>query len=145
MAYFANSTSSRWNADVSELTSSWPSKFSKVKLTLTLTPSRTTGAHLPITARTKPSPTQERCLLSSGCEIEQTSCTSSLATLSLYLQKAAGPSMVRNLPCSTCVTSLTIFSILLPQTIYVFPYPQSPTSLCGYYWPSRTFLLFINK
>ncbi len=28
-------TSSRWNADVSELTSSWPSKFSKEKLALT--------------------------------------------------------------------------------------------------------------
>ncbi len=32
---FANSTSSRWNADASELISSWPSKFSKEKLTLT--------------------------------------------------------------------------------------------------------------
>ncbi len=32
---FTNSTSSRWNADASELTSSWPSKFSKVKLALT--------------------------------------------------------------------------------------------------------------
>ncbi len=32
---FANSTSSRWNADASELTSSWSSKFSREKLTLT--------------------------------------------------------------------------------------------------------------
>ncbi len=31
---FDNSTSSHWNADVSEKTSSWPSRFSKVKLTL---------------------------------------------------------------------------------------------------------------
>ncbi len=31
----SNSTSPRWNADASELTSSWPSTFSKVKLTLT--------------------------------------------------------------------------------------------------------------
>ncbi len=31
----SNSTSSSWNADASELTSSWPSKCSKVKLTLT--------------------------------------------------------------------------------------------------------------
>ncbi len=31
----ANSTYSRWNLNTSELTSSWPSKFSKVKLTLT--------------------------------------------------------------------------------------------------------------
>ncbi len=32
---FANSTSSRWNADASELISSWPSKLSKEKLILT--------------------------------------------------------------------------------------------------------------
>ncbi len=32
---FANSTSSRWNADASELISSWPSKCLKVKLALT--------------------------------------------------------------------------------------------------------------
>ncbi len=31
---FANSTSSRWNTDASELISSWPSNFSKEKLTL---------------------------------------------------------------------------------------------------------------
>ncbi len=30
----ANIPSSRWNADASELTSSWPSKFSKMKVTL---------------------------------------------------------------------------------------------------------------
>ncbi len=50
-----------------------------------------------------------RCLLSTGCEIlEQTSGTSSFVTLSIYLQKAVGPSMVRNLPYSTCVTSVPI-------------------------------------
>ncbi len=38
---FANSTSSRWNADTSELISPWPSKFSKGKLTLTRLPPRT--------------------------------------------------------------------------------------------------------
>ncbi len=32
---FSNSTTSSWNADASELTSPWPSTFSKVKLTLT--------------------------------------------------------------------------------------------------------------
>ncbi len=31
---FANSASSHWKADLSELTSSWPSRFPKVKLTL---------------------------------------------------------------------------------------------------------------
>ncbi len=36
--------------------------------------------------------------------------------------------------CNFCPHILTIFfSILLPQTIYVFPYPQSPTRLCGYH------------
>ncbi len=45
----------------------------------------------------------------------------------------------------TRLTSLTIFSILPPQTIYDFPYPQSPTSLCGYYWPSWPFLPLINQ
>ncbi len=41
--------------------------------------------------------------------------------------------------------SLTIFSILLPQAIYVFPYLQSSTSVCGNYSPSRPFLPLINK
>ncbi len=47
--------------------------------------------------------------------------------------------------CNFCAHPLTIFSILLPQTIRVSPYPQSPTSLCGYYWPSWPFLPLINK
>ncbi len=46
--------------------------------------------------------------------------------------------------CHFCPHSLTIFSILLPQTIYVFPYPLSPTSLCGHYWPLWPFLPLIN-
>ncbi len=32
---FTNSTSFLWNVDASEMTSSWPSKFSKEKLTFT--------------------------------------------------------------------------------------------------------------
>ncbi len=45
-------------------------------------------AHLPITARTKPSSTQERCLFGSCREIlKQIAGTSSLVTLSVYLQK----------------------------------------------------------
>ncbi len=43
---FVNSTSYRWNADVSELTSSWPSKFSKKKLTLTRLNSSSTHPEL---------------------------------------------------------------------------------------------------
>ncbi len=86
------------------------------------TPSRSTRAHLPITARSKPSSTQERCLLRSDCEIlKQTSSTSTIVTLSIYLRKAVGFSFVRNLPCNFCPHSLTIFTILLSKTIYVFP------------------------
>ncbi len=40
--------------------------------------------------------------------LEQTSSTSSLGTLRFYLQKTVGPSLVRNLPCSTSVTSVPI-------------------------------------
>ncbi len=63
--------------------------------------------HLPITARTKLSLTKERCLLCPDCEIlEQTTSTTSLGTLSFHLQKTVGPSLVRILPCSICVTSV---------------------------------------
>ncbi len=58
----------------------------------------------------KPSSTQERCLLSSGRKIlEQTAGTSRVVALSSYLQKAVGPSMVRNLSCSTCVNSVPTY------------------------------------
>ncbi len=88
--------------------------------------------------------------LSSGCEIlEQTSCPSSLVTLSIYLKKNSwtgnGPKSSLQHLCNLCPHSLTIFSILLPQAIYVFPYPQSLISLCGHYWPSWSFLPIINK
>ncbi len=91
---------------------------------------RSTRAHLPITARTKPSSTQEWCLLSSGCEImEQTSGTSSLVTLSTYLQKTVWPSMVRNLPCSTYVTSVPIhwhFSQYCYPRLFMFSLTLNP-------------------
>ncbi len=94
------------------------------------TPSQSTRAHLPITARTKPSSAQERCLLSTGCEIlEQTAGTSSLATLGIYLQKTVGPSMVRNLPCSTCMNSVPIidnFLYIITPDYLCFPLPSVP-------------------
>ncbi len=61
---FANSTSSHWNADASELTSSWPSRFSKVKLTLsrlTSSPAHPEVGYLQITARTRPRTNQRSC------------------------------------------------------------------------------------
>ncbi len=94
------------------------------------TPSRATKTHLPITARTKLSSTQERCLLSSGCEVlEQTSSASSLVTLSIYLQKTVGPSMVRNRPCSTCVTFVPIhwqFSQYCYPRLFIFTLTPNP-------------------
>ncbi len=96
------------------------------------------------------SSTQERCLLRSDCEIlERTSLISSLVTLSIYLQKTVGPSLVRNLPCSTCVTSVPIHWQFLqycyPRLFMFSLNPQSPSRLCGYYWPSWPFLPLINK
>ncbi len=114
------------------------------------TPSRPTRAHLPITARTKPFSMKERCLLCSDSEIlEQTSSTSSLGTLSFYLQKSVGPSLVRNLPCSTCVTSVPIhwqFFQYCYLRLFMFSLmTQSSPRVCGYYWPSWPFLPFVNK
>ncbi len=122
MKGFTNSTSSRWNADASELISSWTSTFSKEKLILTRLnsssahPEPVYEAHVPITARTKQSSAQERCLLRLDCEIlEKTYSTSSLVTLSIFLQK----NLDRNLPCSTCVTSLLQILTLNPRPAYV--------------------------
>ncbi len=84
-------TSSRWNADASELTSSWPSKCSKVKLTLT----RLTSSSDHPEPGYEDTPTiycKDRYLFCSGREIlEQTAGTSSLVTLSIYLQKTVAP------------------------------------------------------
>ncbi len=81
--------------------------------------------------------------------MEQTFSTSSLVTLSIYLQKinwtVNGPKSFMQHLCNFCSHTLTFFSILLPQTKYVFPHPQTPTCLCGYYWPSWPFLPLINK
>ncbi len=61
---------------------------------------RVTKAHLLITARTKLSSTQQRCLFGSGSKIlEQAASTSS---------KAVGSSVVRNPFFSTCVISVPI-------------------------------------
>ncbi len=53
--------------------------------------------------------------------------TSSLATLSIYLQKPVGPSMVRNLSCSTCVNSVPLrwyYSLYCIPRLAMFPFPQ---------------------
>ncbi len=71
---------------------------------------------------------KERCLLCPDSEIlEQTSSTPSLGTLRFYLQKKdwtviGSKSSLQHL-CNFCPHSLTTFSILFQQTIYVFPIP----------------------
>ncbi len=132
---FVNSTSSRWNADASELTSSWPSKFSKVKLTsdhLTSSSahrSRAKRAHLQITTRTKPSAAQERCIFCSCCEIlEQISGASKCVNLSVYLKNALGPWIVWNPSCSTCVLTVRlhrVFSLYCNPRLFIFPLPPN--------------------
>ncbi len=148
---FANSTSSRWNVDTSEKMSSGSSKFSKVKFTFTLltspTPSRATRAHLPITARTKPSLT--RCLFSSGSEIlEQTARTSNLVILSIYLQKQLDRQWSEIFPATPMFflsLFIGIFLFTVTPDYLCFPLPQSQTSLCDYYCPSWPLLPIINK
>ncbi len=80
---------------------------------------RAMRAHLPVTARAKPSSTQEQCLLSLGREIlEQTAGTSCPVTLSIYLHLN---NWTVNVPKSFlqhlfyfCSHSLTFLSILFP-------------------------------
>ncbi len=124
----ANSTSSHWNTDASELISSCLSKFSKEKLILTRLNSSSSHPEPVYDGTPTDSSTKERCLLGPDSEIlEQTSSTSSLGTHSFSLQKngwtvIGSKSSLQHL-CNFCPHSLTIFSILLPQTIYVFHYP----------------------
>ncbi len=62
---------------------------------------------------------------------------------------SVGPSLVRNLPCSTFVTSVPIhwqFSQFCYPRLFMFSLnPQSPSRLCGYYWPPWPFLPLINR
>ncbi len=68
---------------------------------------------------------------------------------SFHLQKTVGPSLVRNLPCSTCITPVPIhwqFSQYCYHRLLMFSLnTQSPLCLCGYYWPSWPFLPLLNK
>ncbi len=65
------------------------------------------------------------------------------------VKKTVEPSLVRNLPCSTCVTSVPIhwqFSQYCYLRLFMFsPKARSPPRVCGYYWPSWPFLPLINK
>ncbi len=114
---FTNSASSRWNADASDLASSWPSKFSKVNLTLTCLNSSTTRPepdyegtptdyckdHAVFYAGTIPS---QFGLWNTGTDFQHIySCHPQY--LSIF-KKTFRQSMVRNLRCSTCVTSVPI-------------------------------------
>ncbi len=107
----------------------------KVKLILThltsfpVHPSRATRTHLPIAARSKASSTQRRCLFCSCHEIlAQIASTSNVVNPSVYVQKNSwtvnGPKFFLQHLCNLCPHSLTIFTILLPQTIYVFLSPN---------------------
>ncbi len=140
---FANSPSSRWNADAFELISSSPSKLPNVKVTLIRLisscahPIRTKRAHLPITARTKPSSTQVRCLFRPCREIlEQIGGTSTIVNLSIYLQKQLDRQWSEMFPAAPVQILFSFIDIVLGTVTpdyLCFPYPQTLTSLCGYY------------
>ncbi len=127
---FANSTSSRLNADASELTSSWSSKFSKEKLTLTRLNS--SSVHRPgLRGHTyrllqRPSRLRRRSGAFSARIVKFWN------RLPTHLVLAPSVSMVKKqldshwfeiFPAPVynfCPHSMTIFSILFAQTIYVF-------------------------
>ncbi len=96
---FANSTSSRWNADTSERTS----KFTSTRL-------YSSSAHPePIYEGTSTDNCTYQAVFDAGAVPSQfglgNSGTPSLVNLCIYLQNTVVLSMVRNLPCSTCVIS----------------------------------------
>ncbi len=140
---FANPTSSHWNADASELTSSRPSGFPKSQLTLNrliffLCPPRAGHTYMYTNncRRAKPSSAKGRCVFSALREIsEQIADDSSHVILSSCLQKADGPSMVQKHPCSLCSPSRGFFSIfIVTQDYSCLPNPQIKYFLM-YVWP----------
>ncbi len=72
-----------------------------------------------------------------------------LAPCVSIFKKIVGPPLVRNLPYSTCVTSVPIhwqLSQYCYHRLFMFSLnTQSQPRLCGYYWPSWPFLPLINK
>ncbi len=100
-------------------------------------PIRPQRAYLPITARTKPSSTQARCLFCSCREIlEQIGGTSTIVTLSIYLQKQLDrqwSEMFPAAPVQILFPFIEIFLDTVTPYYLCFPYPQTLTSLCGYY------------
>ncbi len=91
-----------------------------------------------------------QCRLCPVSEIlEQTSSTSSFGTLSFCLQKTVGPSLVRNFPSSTCVTSVPThwqFPQYCNLRLFMLSLnTQSPSRFCGYFWPSWPFVQLIYK
>ncbi len=107
------------------------------------TPSRATRAHLPITARTKPSSTQERCLFSSGREILE----QSVDTPSLVTQYLSSKQFDRQWPevfsCSTCVAIHWHFSLYCYPRLFMFSLTPNPRLV--YVVASLPFLPLINR
>ncbi len=137
-------------ADSVKLTSSWPSQSwpEPVWFLPPPTPSRSTRARVPITARTKPSSMQERWILSSDCgileQIPAQSCNPQYLS-SKNRWTANGPKSSLQHLCIFFSYSLTIFSNILPQTTNVSPYPRILISLCGHCWSSWLVLPLTNK
>ncbi len=92
------------------------------------TPSRTTMAHPPITARAKPSSTQDWCHFGPGREIlEQIAGTSSRVTLSIYLQRTVGaPVIYPAAPVSILWFMIDIFLYIVTPDYSYFPLPPKP-------------------
>ncbi len=134
---FANSTSSRWGADASELTSSWASRFSKVKLTLARLISSPVHSE-PGGEGTPTDYSKGQAVFDEGAVhflcVSWNTANRLLAPLVMppsvsILKKTVGPSMVRNRSWSTCVISVPLqrhfFHLYCNPRSFSFPLPQN--------------------
>ncbi len=130
----ANSTSSRWNADASDLTLSWLSKFSKVNLTLTRLTSSSAHPEQGY-ERTNTDSFKDQAVFDAGVVPSQfeswNTGTDLRHTLSCHHQYLSsknswtvnGPTFCVQHLCNFC-SHLLKFFIRLPQTIYVSLTPK---------------------
>ncbi len=121
---FATSTSSHWNADAPELTSSLPSRFSKIKLTS----ARLTSSSAHPEPGYEGTPT-DYCKDAGAVYFllkywNKLPARLVLAPSVSIFKKTIGSSMVRNLSCSTCVISVPLhgyFSLSCNPRLFMFP------------------------
>ncbi len=134
---FANATSSRWNAFVSEVTSFWPSTFSKEKLTLTRLIS-SSAHHEPVYEGTHTDYCRYQAIFDSaavpspfGLRNSGTCPAHIVLSPSLFIfRKQLDRHWFKILPAAP-------FGTVTPGCLFFSLYLESPSRLCSYFWPSK--------